>query len=550
MSSKGPAPPPSGHKPQKPEVVVETPNGEHVIKTGSSQRESKNNNDGNGAKPPFFVTQERQSAQRSRSRAKSRQKTTSSKLGRAPTPVQGPAPNVTIYDDSAESAHDSDYDTDLEVEEKRDHFDPTGCKAYREACLELGIVPVSFIMEHITTKAVDIKHHGLGPSGAKAIVTALMNNTTIASLNIRDCGIGSDGGVEVAKLLKENCYITELDVAQNKLKTSGACAFAEVIQDNNVVTSLNLAWNEFNNHDAARFAEALRTNHTLKRLDLSRNKFEEQAGIYLGPAIDANDGLEYLNLSWNHLRGPGAIAFAKGLRANCSLQVLDLSWNGFADEGAHAVGESLKDNNTLLELDLSYNRITCKGALALAEGLKINNTLKVLKIGMNMIQNKGANALLDAMRNNAECAMEKVYLNNVVIDVETNHLIEQILETRPNFVVACTKSKRSGDVMNQLNAMFSGDTKKKKILELINMLKEYVERMNYRLVDLFNQFDKDNSLSVTRDEFYTGLKGIGVPMSDKDLTMLIDLLDEDGDGEIDFSEFTWIREAEEEGIEL
>lgn len=89
-----------------------------------------------------------------------------------------------------ESVNDSDYDTDLEIEELREEFDPTGRKAYRDACKQLGIVPVSFVLEHITDEALDIKHHGLGPSGAKAVAIALMNNTTTTKVNLCDCAIG------------------------------------------------------------------------------------------------------------------------------------------------------------------------------------------------------------------------------------------------------------------------------------------------------------------------------------------------------------------------
>ena len=38
-------------------------------------------------------------------------------------------------------------------------------------------------------------------------------------------------------------------------------------------------------------------------------------------------------------------------------------------------------------------------------------------------------------------------------------------------------------------------------------LKNYIDRNNLRLVDFFNKFDKDNSMSVTREEF---AEGIGV----------------------------------------
>ena len=135
--------------------------------------------------------------------------------------------------------------------------------------------------------------------------------------------------------------------------------------------------------------------------------------------------------------------------------------------------------------------------------------------------------------------MEKLLLNSVVITLETQELVKLLLGQHPGLTITCTFSKRS----EKLDALDKddvyGNNKKK---DLVYILKKYVEDKNYRLIDLFNQFDKDNSLSVTRDEFRMGLKSIGVPMTDDQLTKLIEMLDEDGDGEIDYSEFTWINE--------
>lgn len=37
-------------------------------------------------------------------------------------------------------------------------------------------------------------------------------------------------------------------------------------------------------------------------------------------------------------------------------------------------------------------------------------------------------------------------------------------------------------------------------------LRNYIEKNNLRLVDFFNKFDKDHSMSVTREEFTEGLE--------------------------------------------
>ena len=143
------------------------------------------------------------------------------------------------------------------------------------------------------------------------------------------------------------------------------------------------------------------------------------------------------------------------------------------------------------------------------------------------------------MKNNVDTALEKILLNNVVINLETQALLELLLGQHPGLTITCTFSKRS-DKPDALDERFGNN----KTNDLIYILKKYVEDKNYRLIDLFNQFDKDNSLSVTREEFRTGLRSIGVPMTDDQLTKLIDMLDEDGDGEIDYGEFTWINEAD------
>ena len=77
----------------------------------------------------------------------------------------------------------------------------------------------------------------------------------------------------------------------------------------------------------------------------------------------------------------------------------------------------------------------------------------------------------------------------------------------------------------------------------IHILKEYVKSKNLRLVDLFNQFDKDKSQSVSREELKRGFKSINVPLTDKELDNFLHDMDTDGDGEIDYSEFTWINDA-------
>ena len=43
-------------------------------------------------------------------------------------------------------------------------------------------------------------------------------------------------------------------------------------------------------------------------------------------------------------------------------------------------------------------------------------------------------------------------------------------------------------------------------LDPMTKLRNYMEENNLRLVDFFNQFDQDHSMSVTREEFKIGVE--------------------------------------------
>ena len=87
-------------------------------------------------------------------------------------------------------------------------------------------------------------------------------------------------------------------------------------------------------------------------------------------------------------------------------------------------------------------------------------------------------------------------------------------------------------------------------------LRNYIERHRIRLIDFFNKFDKDGSMSVSREEFRSGLvvsslrhlyilkspqkskklqfQELGINFSSEELDILIQDLDSDGDGEINY----------------
>ena len=80
--------------------------------------------------------------------------------------------------------------------------------------------------------------------------------------------------------------------------------------------------------------------------------------------------------------------------------------------------------------------------------------------------------------------------------------------------------------------------------DVLNLLLEYIELRGLRVVDFFRQLDKGSSKKISRAEFMVGVKKAGIPITRRQLKKLVNILDMDGDGNIDYSEMVAIKSNE------
>ncbi|XP_039253533.1 uncharacterized protein LOC120330708 isoform X1 [Styela clava] len=433
--------------------------------------------------------------------------------------------SVEIRDDKDDdAASDGGYDTDLEIEANREEYDTTGKTTYKEACKQFGVIPVSYFLRHMQDTELIMRHHGLGPAGGKAIAVSLVSNTRILKLDLSDNWLSGKGGAAIADMLEENCYITELILSDNKLGYDGAKAICAMLQKNDNINRVNISGNEFASKAAEPIAELLMSNtQKVEFLNLSENHFDEPSGEILGPAIAENTSIKEINLSWNYFRRGGAVAMAKGIGANIFLKSVNISWNGMGLEGATTLGEALKTNNVLEELDVSNNRISTEGAILLAKGLLVNDTLRILHIGKNPMQSAGAFGILTALKENSGSAIEHLGFTDIVVNKDFVDLEKEVKENRPKLVI--------------IHGGAESEKKKPKARpDPMTKIRKYVEENNMRLVDFFNSFDEDSSMSITREELQRGVEQAGIMLTQDEMKQLLELLDKDGDGEINYSE--------------
>ena len=437
--------------------------------------------------------------------------------------------------ESVNSGWDTDLDNPIMAKPASKH-DATGEKVYLRACKLLKITPSNHITKSLKTSFLNARHRSIGCKEAQSIAEALMANTFVKSLDLEGNDIGHIGASQIFRLLLENCFISHLSLSENNIGSKGAAILSNILQYSRSLTTINLKGNKLRDNDSSLLSEGIAANDTLKTLVLSHNEFRSNAGQKLGNAIMRNSTIVDLDLSWNHLRMEGAIAFAKALAKNSSIEVLNLRFNGFADNGAEAVGEALARNDTLKSLDLSHNRISDKGAIGLSNGLVKNKALQSLNIGYNPISRDGGLALLDAAKEAKELVemlMEEIYL-----DEEAFEILEELVRTRSKLKVTyqgITKDSGAGMRKNELALL------RKKIFDRI---RQYLKDKRLRMIDLFNRWDKDKSMTLSKQEFQTGIRAANIPLSNDMIEFLVNQLDSDRDGLVGYDEFVAISGIE------
>lgn len=430
------------------------------------------------------------------------------------------------YADDFDFDGDDDlHDTRSSAGENRDHCQ----KVYMRACNRFNVSPAANFYKALKTEKVNLSHRQLGAPGVKAICIALVHNSIVQTLDLSENDMGPRGAEYIADMLKENNFVVNLNLADNDLGVEGTKHIVDIVKQLDSVHSLSLAGNGIRECDSEVIRPLLEDTTKLKHLDLSHNQFREAGGEVLGYALANNDTMDSLDLSWNHLRRDGGVLVAEGLAENTCLKKLNLAWNGLYLDGCKAIARALEENTTLLELDLTCNRISKECLEKLMFGLRKNSTLEVLRLGWNPITPIGAMEILQFVNDNKNCAIKELDLTDQLVEPAFVALVLE-MESKRNIKVVY------GMVRGQ-DARGDDDDEKQLMDENpIIVLMEFGKLMGFRLMDLFAALDKDGSKSLDHNEIRTGLRMVNIPLSDKCIEILIQKLDVDGDGEIDFGE--------------
>ncbi|XP_035680508.1 leucine-rich repeat-containing protein 74A-like [Branchiostoma floridae] len=410
---------------------------------------------------------------------------------------------------------------------KGDMEDVPGKQDYLDTCKQLNVVPVWSFVRMMRVHRLRIRHRSLGPLGTRAICVPVAMSPYITALDLEDNGMGAEGAWSVTEMLKANQQITTVNLSYNNLGPEGALAVAEMLEENKVITSIDLSGNHFGESDGVHFARVLKENTTLQELILKENEFRENGARLIGKGLVLNSTLRRLDLSWNHIRNKGALAICTAMKKNLGLRDLDVSWNGFSDAGAIAMAATLKVNVTLTDLDLTNNRIGPTGVRAIANALLVNQTLTTLRMGKNNVPYEEGAILLKAIKKNKNSAMSQLDLTDVAVNQDFLRFLRKI-------------NKLKGRNMTAIYGFVQRKVMKQEWQQPLEdprrIFQDYILRNHLRISDVFRRFDKKQNMVITVEEFRTGMKESNIIMEPWQLERLIQKLDSDGDGLIDYSD--------------
>ncbi|XP_052075974.1 leucine-rich repeat-containing protein 74A-like [Mytilus californianus] len=418
--------------------------------------------------------------------------------------------------------------SDFEDDEDTNESVYTCQEQYLRSCEKYHVVPVSRFYRQLEGNSVILKNHQFNKGEFKACAVALMCNGTVTQLDIEGGQIGAVGMSHLSDLIYHTDLLVELNLTKNDIGRKGLILLEEAMDKNLKLKELNLSDNNINGDDCDIIRQIMEGDNMLQSLNLSHNIICNIGGQHIARGLVKNDGLKSLNLSWNRITGNGAAAIGYALAKNSDLEVLNVSWNGFEHGGAHALAHGLSQNTCLKELDVCSNRIGQSGVAKLMKGVNENTTLEALTIADNSIRTSDTFMVLLTIEKHEQ--LSYLDFGNQPVTDEFEQKVSEIGKEK-KLVVKYGKIIRNPNPRKK-----DGDDRMYISGDPLLVLLEFTRMKKIHILDMFRAFDTDGSHSISWEEFGQGIEHNKLPIRPSDIDKIIQSIDINMDGQVDFSE--------------
>uniref|UniRef100_A0A2C9K8P8 EF-hand domain-containing protein n=1 Tax=Biomphalaria glabrata TaxID=6526 RepID=A0A2C9K8P8_BIOGL len=173
--------------------------------------------------------------------------------------------------------------------------------------------------------------------------------------------------------------------------------------------------------------------------------------------------------------------------------------NGFGAEGGKTLGDALKVNRTLQKLDASYCRLPTECIGSIAHGLMHNDHLKIIDLSYNCFRAEETLELLKGIEKNEASQLSLLHLGNTQVEAKFKDLQDKLRKERRLEVI---HGGILDDYRMEITEMDPMEIFRR---DPFTKLKEWVAKAGYRLIDLLRHFDKDQSMTISTEEFRRGI---------------------------------------------
>ena len=139
------------------------------------------------------------------------------------------------------------------------------------------------------------------------------------------------------------------------------------------------------------------------------------------------------------------------------------------------------------------------------------------------MRSPGCYAIVAAVLRNANNVIEELDFSDIIVNKDFTDIVQELK-------VALGEERH----IKISTGCDIPPLKPKKRVHPMMKLRIYVQKRNLKLHEFFAKFDKDGSMAVSYDEFREGIHEMGINLDEEEVEMLIQELDRDGDGDINY----------------
>lgn len=139
---------------------------------------------------------------------------------------------------------------------------------------------------------------------------------------------------------------------------------------------------------------------------------------------------------------------------------------------------------------------------------------------MNPMESAGCFSIIKGLQKNPETKLEFIDFTDILVDKFFVEEFKLFQATFPNIKV---RTGSDGIIL-----------KPKAKVHPIVKLRNFFDKKNMKLVDFFTKYDKDGSMTVSKEEFKSGIMEMEIKLLDEEIEQLLTELDPENDGEINY----------------